>query len=107
MALKSSGCCPSCATLTPSFDIHPTHTCCQMDTSFRLGWSGAHNIIHFREITEMLQATPQCCGPWVVTAATAHKAAELCDPAHRLVQRGGLGRRGVTVMDGAIQSLPF
>ena len=37
----------------------------------------------------MLKATPQGFGPRLVGAAAAHKAAELRDPAHRLVQRGG------------------
>ena len=63
---------------------------CQMDTFFRLGWSGAHNAIHSREITEMLKATPQRFGPRVVTGAAAYKATELCNPAHHLAQRGGL-----------------
>src|SRR5499427_9523169 len=81
--------------------------CCQMDTSFRLGWSGAHNTIHSRKITEMLQATPQCFGPWLVTAAAPHKAAKLRDPAHGLAQCGWLCRRRGTVMDGTIQRLPF
>src|SRR5215468_11940331 len=78
-----------------------------MDTFFRLGWSGAHNTIHPREITEMLQATPQRFGPRGVTGATAYKAPELRNPTHRLVQRGWTVRRGRTVMDGTIQRLPF
>src|SRR5215468_1302328 len=80
---------------------------CQMDTFFRLGWSGAHNTIHAREITEMLQATPQRFGPRVDTGAAADKATELCNPTHRLAQRGWTVRRGRTVMDGTIQRLPF
>ena len=54
----------------------------------------------------MLQATPQR-RPWLVAAAAPHKAAELCDPAHGLAQRGWLVRRRRTVMDGTIQRLPF
>src|SRR5262249_10655155 len=80
---------------------------CQMDTFFRLGWSGAHNTIHSREITKMLQATPQRFGPRVVMGAAAYKAAELRNPTHRLPQHGWTVRRGRAVMDGTIQRLPF
>ena len=48
----------------------------------------------------MLQATPQRFGPRVVAGATAHKAAKLCHPAHRLDQRGWLGWRRGTGLDG-------
>src|SRR4030095_14342020 len=85
----------------------PPVLACQMDTSFRLGWSGAHNTIHSREITEMLKATPQRFGSWLVTAAAPHKAAQLCDPAHGFAQRGWLVRRRRTVMDDTIERLPF
>jgi hypothetical protein len=76
-----------------------------MDTSFRLGWSGAHNTIHSREITEMLKATPQRFGSWLVTAAAPPKAAQLCDPAHGFAQRGWLVGRRRTVMDDTIERL--
>src|SRR4029453_10712413 len=82
-----------------SFLCIPRLLACQMDTSFRLGWSGAHNTIHSREITEMLKATPQRFGSWVVTAAAPHKAAPLCDPAHGFAPRGWLVGWRRTVMD--------
>src|SRR5262249_47767762 len=72
----------------------PHATCCQMDTFFGLGGSGANNKIHSREITEMLKATPQRFGPRVVTGATTYKATELRNPTHRLAQRGWTVRRG-------------
>src|SRR5215475_7524164 len=78
-----------------------------MDTFVRLGWRGTHNTIHFREITEMLQAPPQRFGPWLVTTAAAYKTAQLRDPAYGLAQRGWLVRRRRTAMDGTIERLPF
>ena len=80
-----------------------------MDTFFRLGWSGTHNTIHACEITEMLKTTPQRFGPWLVTTAAAHKAAQLREPAvqPRPAWSGSSGGAR-TVMDGArIERLPF
>jgi hypothetical protein len=85
---------------------YPLPLGCQMDTFFRLGRRGTHNTIHSCEITEMLQATPQRFGPRIVTGAAAHKAAELCNPAHRLAQRGRLRRRRGAGMEGTIERLP-
>src|SRR4029450_11348312 len=80
---------------------------CQIDTFFRLGRRGTHNTIHSCEITEMLQATPQRFSPRIATGAAAHKAAELCNPAHRLAQRGWLRRRRGAGMDGTVEPPPF
>ena len=55
----------------------------------------------------MLQATPQRFSPRIVTGAAAHKAAELCNPAHRLAQRGWFRRRRGAGMDGTVERLPF
>src|SRR5262245_53654844 len=84
----------------------PPVTHCQMDTFFRLGWGRTHNTIHSGEVTQMLQATPQCLGARLIAATASHKTAELCNPTHRLRQRWGLCRRRGTVMDGTIQRLP-
>ena len=69
----------------------------QMDTFFRLGWSWVQNTRHAREMTAMLQATPQRFGPRLVMAPAAHQAAELRHPAPGLATRGGLCRRRRTV----------
>jgi hypothetical protein len=55
----------------------------------------------------MLQTPPQRFGPRVVAATSAHKAAELRDPAHGRAQRGWRVRRRGTVMDGTRECLPF
>src|SRR5687768_15358961 len=84
-----------------------THLPWEMDTFSHLGGSGAHNAIHTREITQMLKTTPQRLSPGLLMAPAPHKAAELGNPAHRLAQRRWTCRRRGTVMNGAIQGLPF
>ena len=51
----------------------------------------------------MLKATPQCLGPWLVSAAAPHKPPELREPAHGLAKRRWTVRRYGTVMDGTIK----
>src|ERR687892_2635221 len=55
----------------------------------------------------MLQATPHRLSPRLVAASATQKSAELCDPAHGLVQRRRTVRRRWTGMDGTIEGLPF
>src|SRR5712691_11790378 len=55
----------------------------------------------------MLKATPHRFGPWEVPAAAPHKTAELREPAYGLAERRWTVRRCWTVMDGAVQRLPF
>src|SRR6266436_6284951 len=55
----------------------------------------------------MLKAAPHRFGPWLVPAAAPHKTAELREPAYRLAERRWTFRRCWTVMDGAVQRLPF
>src|SRR5882724_5650558 len=67
----------------------------------------AHDMVHEREIRQMLQAFPQHGHSRFTIATAGQKAAQAANPMHGLPQGGRCRRRRGGDMNGAVERLPF